>query len=63
MTVCVVKVMKERLDGIGKYHCFYFDKQAHIAWARYRSCYCKYCLNGEWNKCLNSDIIGDWVYH
>ena len=57
------EVMKEALKGISKYYCFGFFKEPHIVYGRIKSCYCKYCLLGQWSLCINLDNVGIWHRH
>ena len=56
-------VMKEELKGISKFYCFAFFKEPHVVWVREKSCYCEYCLIGQWDKCDNICNIGRWHRH
>ena len=61
--LCIVQVIKERLNGISKYYCFLFSKEPHVVWSRYRSCYCSYCVQGIWESCVNKETVGRWYRH
>ena len=55
--------MKDPLKGISQYYCFGFFGQPHVVYCRYKSCYCKYCITGQWNNCINVKTVGPWHAH